>query len=565
MSWWQYLLLVNLYVALFYGFYALLLRSETFFKLNRIYLVASALLSFLIPLIHSNWVRDLFITRKVEDTIMIYSHPIMVYNLYPAQEQQITIGQLLMYIYAAGALVLMGRFVWQLISLKKLIDQPVTSGAFSFFSSIRLGNDTEDNSVIAAHEQVHARELHSADILLIEAISIINWFNPVVYLYRLAIKHIHEFIADRHAVESGTTKAEYALLLLSQTLKTPAHQLSNPFFNQSLLKRRIIMLQKNRSQRTALLKYGLSAPLFILMLILSSATISKSRTVNLLSIKAEDVFLTPAPTLNSGAKDTVRLMDAEPAHLSGLQPAATLASNPETNNADTLKKTGPIFTQVERMAEFPGGMTAFMDFLTRNMRYPSEMRKNNIHGTEFITFVVEKDGSLSDIKPVRDLGYGAAEESERVLTLSPKWQPGIQNGKLVRVQYTIPLKFNLAKDQSIIDTTGKAVNVVTTGRQADYSVGNNPQYQISNDSGQKNAIVIKGIDSGYTLLYLLDGKEISDLSKVNPNDIESINVIKPQDNDKKNALMLMYGPKAENGVILIKTKDAVKKTDIQKH
>src|SRR5207302_7439961 len=129
---------------------------------------------------------------------------------------------------------------------------------------------------------------------IIEAILIVNWFNPVVYLYRFAIKHIHEFIADRQAIKAGTDKTDYALLLLSQTFNAPAHRLVNPFFNKSLLKQRILMLQKNKSHHVALIKYGLTAPLFVLMLILSSATVNNSKTIRLLNKKAEWVFLTPA-------------------------------------------------------------------------------------------------------------------------------------------------------------------------------------------------------------------------------------------------------------------------------
>src|ERR1700754_4029921 len=150
MTWWQYLLLANLYLVLFYGFYALLLRSETFFQLNRIYLVASALLSFLIPLIHSDWVRDLFITQKVQYNLFVYSSPLMIYHFKPIEDRHITIGQLMLFIYAIGAIVFAARFIWQLISLKKIIDQPGSTGAFSFFKSVRLGENA-DNNVIAAH------------------------------------------------------------------------------------------------------------------------------------------------------------------------------------------------------------------------------------------------------------------------------------------------------------------------------------------------------------------------------------------------------------------------------
>src|ERR1700743_2171384 len=175
MSWWQYLLLVNLYLVLFYGFYALLLRKETFFHLNRIYLVASALLSFFIPVIHSDWVRNLFITQQVQHTLSTYGSPVIIYHFRPIEEHHITIGQVILIIYAIGAGILIAKFIWQLVSLKKIIDRPETTGAFSFFRSIRLGASLDKQGVIAALEQVHANQWNSVDVLLLKDIAIINW------------------------------------------------------------------------------------------------------------------------------------------------------------------------------------------------------------------------------------------------------------------------------------------------------------------------------------------------------------------------------------------------------
>ncbi len=276
MTWWQYLMLVNIYLVLFYGFYVMLLSRETFFQLNRVYLVMAVLLSFFIPLIQSSWVKSLFITQKVNYTI--YTSPVMFYHFNAIQDTQVTIGEILVIIYLTGIVYFIGRFIWQLVVLNKIINQPQASVAYSFFKKIKIGDNIADNKVITAHENVHAGQWHSADVLLIEAVMIINWFNPVVYLYRFAIKHIHEFIADRQAIKSGTEKADYALLLLSQTFNAPAHQLVNPFYNHSLLKQRIMMLQKRNSHRIALIKYGLSVPLFVLMLILSSATVNNSKS-----------------------------------------------------------------------------------------------------------------------------------------------------------------------------------------------------------------------------------------------------------------------------------------------
>src|ERR1700743_493990 len=121
MPWWHYLLLVNLYLLLFYGFYALLLRNETFFQLNRIYLVGGALLSFLIPVIQADWIKQLFITRQVQQTIYSTIDPGVIYQVRHGDSQPVTFGQIFAAIYIAGAIFLLGRFFVQLLAVKKLI------------------------------------------------------------------------------------------------------------------------------------------------------------------------------------------------------------------------------------------------------------------------------------------------------------------------------------------------------------------------------------------------------------------------------------------------------------
>lgn len=427
MSWWQYLLLVNIYLLLFYGFYVLLLRKETFFQLNRLYLVSAALLSFMIPVIQANWVQNLFITQQVKYTL--YSSPVLVYNLKPIEESAVSIGEILFIIYAAGILFLSARLIWQLFKLKKVISQPESAVSYSFFKTVKLNADGEANAAIATHEDVHAKQWHSADVLLVELVMIVNWFNPVVYFYRRAIKHIHEFIADRHAVEAGTDKADYAMLLLSQTFHTPSHDLVNSFFNKSLLKERIIMLQKNKSHRTALIKYGLSAPLFILMMVLSSATINNSDTITVINTKADKVFSTPASKV---AEITID----EPARTEERTVAAT--------------DTTPVYTSVEKLPEFPGGIQAFGKFLASNIRYPANAREQKIQGRVIITFVVERDGSLSNQRVVRGITGDLDKEALRVMKLSPQWKPGMQGNRTVRTQYSVPISFTLAPND---DTT----------------------------------------------------------------------------------------------------------------
>lgn len=540
MNWWQYLLLVNVYLVLFFGFYALLLRKETFFQLNRVYLVSAALLSFFIPLIQSDWVKNLFITQTVHYSI--YGSPVMIIQYRPVADAPYSIGQILMALYLIGVVCLSVRLVWQLISLKKIINQPKQQVSYAFFKKIQVHEDIADSNVIAVHEQVHARQWHSADVLIMEAVMIINWFNPVVYFYRYAVKHIHEFIADNQALKTGTSKADYAMLLLNQTFNAPQHQLVSNFFNHSLLRQRIIMLQKNRSQRIALAKYGLSAPLFILMLILSSATISNSKVVTRVNHIAKKVFELPAnaATVSKLAANTV----VEP-----VKPKATVNKNTilvkdETAiiNTDTVPAdNSQVLTAVEIEPQFPGGNAAFGQYLAQNIHYPDVDKKNNVQGRVIITFVVESDGSLSGIKVLRGVSSTIDAEAIRVLSLSPKWKAGVQNGRVVRVQYTVPIKFALPSEPA-----GVRVGENNTGQNS-----GEPKVVVVGygkpDTTQHADVTISG---SARPLYIIDGKEADNdvLKKLDPKNIASINVLKDA------SATLLYGEKGKNGVIVITTK-----------
>ena len=101
------------------------------------------------------------------------------------------------------------------------------------------------------------------------------------------------------------------------------------------------------------------------------------------------------------------------------------------------------FVSMETPPSYPGGMEKFFKFLNENFKYPEEAKKSNIQGNLLVSFIVEKDGSLTDVKVDRKLGYGIDEEAIRVMKMSKRWNPCIQNGKPVRVKYNIPIKFPL--------------------------------------------------------------------------------------------------------------------------
>jgi TonB family protein len=542
MTWWQYLLLANIYLLLFYGFYVLLLSRERFFQLNRLYLISAVLLAFLIPGMQSEWVKSFFITQKVQATI--YSSALMYYRFEPVENYHLTIGQVLLAIYITGLGLLMLRFGWQLMRLRRVMRKQYEAAAYSFFGKINLGDGSENAAVIAAHEHAHAREWHSADVLLMEALVIINWFNPIVYFYRFAVKHIHEFIADQKAIETGIDKADYALILLSRAFDAPAHQLVTPFFNKSLLKQRITMLQKSRSHRVAIVKYFLTAPLFMLMLILSSATVHNNKTLILIDKKVQIELAKPANPLTLLKQRDGRTADTpkSPKHVI-------------VAGVDDTSKNKKVFTAVDHVPVFPGGLTAFYNFLAKNIHYPDAARSKNVQGRVIISFIVETDGSLSNFEVKRGIGSGCDEEAVRVFSMSPKWTPGTQNGHTVRVQYAVPINFTLAGDDKGGKTPGTKTGAATT----------------PGDTNDPAANMVKGPDTAHTRLgnefagakyfvhtplYIVDGVERTNPNNIDLNNILSISVLK-----EKQGIDL-YGAKGANGVVVITTRNGKTKTPL---
>ena len=646
MNWANYLIQINLYFMLFYAFYIMVLRNETFFNLNRTYLLSASAFALLIPLYRTDWVQSYFITEKVQsgwadvNVIMMqgFATPI-------TEESAWAMGDYLTLIYLVGVVLLSLHLIYRLLLVKKMINSSNHPEAFSFFNKIIVNDNLPQKEQIEKHEQTHAKHFHSADVLFLEILCIINWFNPIMYLYKTSIRHIHEFIADEQALSYKSNKKDYAMLIFSKSFGINPNSLTNNFFNQSLLKRRIQMLQKPKSRKTAILKYGLSAPLFIIAMILSSATIGENKTIkqienqiqpakpiaeilmpkivaNLVSQeKKEDGKGIPAETKNSILEDDFTPLKK---HLAKTLRYPTEAKNKELtskiafvfninksgrienakalnqinnelseegirsltsytekldidagtytifitykftdiekNITDETTKLGVIknfigevvvsgysnyptainevkvtgyssnkndednvvFTNVEQLPSFPGGVKAFGEFLARNLKYPEKAKKDKIQGRVYLTFIIEKDGSLSGIKVARGIGSGCDEEAVRVLAKSPKWNPGKQNGKIVRVGYTIPIFFNLE------GTEQKTGSIQTKPSGTIASSSNNP-------------------------LYILDGIEIKgnkeELDKtIKPENIERIDVLKGE-----NAI-LKYGEKGKDGVVEVTSK-----------
>ena len=536
----HYLILVNLYLLLFYGFYYVLLRNETFFRLNRTYLVGTALLSFLIPFIQLDWLKSLFITNKAQAVTFMYD--MMGTTTYtPVEQPLITAGDIVALIYITGLTVFFIRFIIRLINIRIHLNKINTREAFSFFKQIKVASGLAHRNVIMKHEQVHANHFHSADIILFEIVAIINWFNPVVYLYKKAIKNIHEFTADEVAASFADSKNNYSMILLSNAFGVEPHQLTNSFFNHSLLKQRIHMLNKTKSKKAAILKYGLSAPLFAGMLILSSATVKEkvetSEQIAKLEPKKISEMIKSVPEKTQERNSKLSLDEI---------------SSFTNDTADSVKD----LASIEVLPEFPGGYKAFGKYIGDNFVYSSEAKKRGVEGKIILSFVVEKNGELSRIKILKDLGFGTGEEGVRLLKESPKWKPGVQKGKNVRVAFTLPIAIKLkALEQK------NGINLEQP-KETKYSADDSVVFD-----QQTNQVKLYGnpkiepnvIQQSPKMLYIVDGKETDKktVDALKPANIKSMYVLKDISNK--------YGDKGKYGVIEIITKVNENKSATETH
>ncbi len=517
--------------------------------------------SFLIPLWQSEWIQSWFVTEQVREVVTTIS----LNEIVIAKPRQTVFDwqAILLSLYWLGTIISAGIFALKLIKTILLLQNTNGNNAlppFSFMGYRFVPETIAGREIISNHEHVHSRQWHSLDIIFIEIVVCFSWFNPVVYALKQSLKNIHEFIADSHAV-AVSSKADYAMLLFSQAFQVTPHTLSHHFFDKMSLKRRITMLNKNQSPKTAILKYGFIAPLFLSMLIFTascmnhSAVLSEAETSSTESISVTGTIVSASdkkalPGVIVKLKNSTRgtttdikgvfRLDNVPrgselevsfAGFETITYSVPVRSNKHVSFIATLKEgnskqatsnkkllllektdDNEVFTAVEEPPAYPGGMDEMRKFLASNIQYPLEASKNNIQGKVFVSFVVGKDGSIENTEVLKGIGGGCDEEAMRVISIMPKWFPGKQNGNPVRVKFTLPVTF--ATD-----------NVVSVDKA---ELANAPNY----------------------FLLLVDGKEakVEDLKNLKPADIEKINIIK----DAK--ALESYGEKGKNGVVEITIK-----------
>lgn len=422
-----YLLQVNVGLILFYALYKLVCTRDTFFRSRRFILIVSLVLPFILPLIDvREWLesRDRMIMLTHFDYSAVLPEIVVGSEAVETGNRVFVLSEWIGYLYLAGVVALLVRLAVQAFSLYRLIvrmpEKEINgvcvkclndpSGPFSFFGWIFMNPAAvkeDEISEILTHEMAHVKQHHSVDVLLAEMVSICCWMNPFAWLLKREVRLNLEFLVDRKVMEAGfaTKSYQYHLLGLAYNHK---YGLSNNF-NFSHLKQRIIMMNKKKSNAAGHIKYALFVlPAFALLV---AGNISCSQDASQTEDAKEEVVAPVSPEAKEAPADS------------------------------TAKEE--VFMVAEQMPEFPGGMKELLKFLQDNLKYPENAMKNNVQGRVIVQFVVEKDGTLTEFKVARSVDPDLDAEALRVLQTMPKWKPGMQRGKIVRVKFTVPVSFKL--------------------------------------------------------------------------------------------------------------------------
>ncbi len=411
---------INLFLVVFYAIYWLFLRKETFHQVNRFYLLGSSILSVLLPFIDLSSVRTWAVTGEIQNLIYEYNLPELVVS--QNTDHSLNWVLIISILYLTVVALLFLKLAFGVARAYAIIQSPSfnESNAFSFFGIIKIDKKLPYFRTIRAHERVHTIQLHFLDLFFFELLNVVFWCNPVVYLYKFTIKNLHEFLADQQASQTLPSVADYATLLLSKQFKiAPEHLFVQPFYNKSTLKMRIQMLLKGKSNNWAILKYGVVAPILFMAVLTSSVSCSNASVDEPveIDITKDETLATPPPP----------------------------PPPPPIDEADAARKIEKreIFSIVEQNPQFDGGQGEMYKYLGENIKYPAAAQRANISGRVFVKFVVEDDGSIGDVVVLKGIGFGCDEEAIRVVKSMPRWKPGVQNGKNVRVYYNMPIVYKL--------------------------------------------------------------------------------------------------------------------------
>ena len=442
----------SLYLALFYAFFLLVMRRTTFFRLNRILLLAGTVACFLLPVLRLRTVEVPFL--MVGPLTEAASEPALTAgpsasSPFPYLELLYAIGFLAVLGWTAVAMVRMYRTIRKGAAIRmedgtRLVLTEADVPSFSWGRTIVMSRkDAETNPVIRLHEEAHIRQAHTLDILLFTAVTLVHWFNPLVWITLSELKLLHEYEADDAVLNHGIDATQYQLLLVRKAVGDKRFTLANGF-QHAKLKNRIDMMLQSPSSGWKRLSWLAILP-----------------------------FLAGTMFLCNPVRAKVVSADLPETVLSETAPAAS---------PDTTK--GLPYSLVEVKPTFNGGDagTNFSKWVNENLKYPQAAKDAEVQGRVVTQFVVGSDGKVGDVKILRGVHPDLDAEVVRVISSSPDWTPGYVKGEPVKVTYTFPVVFktrgDAAPETNIIQVRGEkadSVLVILDGKEGPKLKDINPE------------------------------------------------------------------------------------------
>ena len=415
-----YLMEASICVGISVAFYKLVLSDLTFFGLNRLLLLSILLMSLLFPAMSVNLgVSNL---RMQEFTLPEF----LVGKDVAAVESGFTWQSIVFMIYVGGVVVMTVHLILGFFTSQRLLGKSklmLFQGHWiavhpkfipaSFFRYILLPDfnpERDEQRQIVLHESMHVQLRHSWDLLLVQFAKVVFWFNPMIYQFEKSIREVHEFQADQGVTSTYSKKAYSGLLLQMITQGQGWHFMNN--FNQFQTKKRIIMMSKPKSKTAEKRRFLLVIPVIAALFFVFSCE------------------MTPEEEIEGPTQVAEKTNSIGP-------------SNITARVADLGKDGKPVYDVVEKQPMPQGGMEGWNEFLSANLKYPAEAKQMGIEGTVIAVFVVNSDGSISDVDILRGIGAGADEEALRVIRQSPDWSPGTQDGVALNNRMRLPIRFKL--------------------------------------------------------------------------------------------------------------------------
>jgi TonB family C-terminal domain len=469
--------------------YDLFLKKETFFQWNRVYLLATFVLSLVLPWVKFEMLKTtmpqelgnvtIFLTQLDGVVLTPEGAETLFWSSLPWYYWLLIVGSLVSALWFVVKLIQIARLkrsgtIQQFPEYDKIIVQK-SSLAFSFFRNIFLGAEIqkEKEANIIAHELVHVKQRHTLDLLFFELARIVFWFNPLTYVYQNRMAELHEFIADAQVVKDN--KREHFEMLLSEAFKTQHISFINQFFNKSLIKKRIVMLQKKRSKAVWQLKYVLLLPMVLGMLVYTSCendTNTDTNAQNQLSLEERLVNLNSEiegkDSLTQNEREQIAKMaqtmidriNNSAKEVNGWTVKAGIGNPPQAETGDEFiavfdGKDGVEsvpYALVDEVPIYPGCENAedksecfkeaIQNHIKKHFNYPQEAQKQGIQGKVSLLFHINGNGDVVDVK-AKGPNPILENEAKRIVNRLPRMQPGKQAGKVADVVFSIPITFKL--------------------------------------------------------------------------------------------------------------------------